>query len=94
MLLNSFGVNFSNNSECIKDDLVKYLISVKDTYVFNPVKYLKGLLKKIKRSSNIDVYENSIATEIKKEEDYYVINVNGKEIKSSKIVVACNYPFL
>lgn len=93
MLLNSFGVNFSNNSECIKDDLVKYLISVKDTYVFNPVKYLKGLLKKIKRSSNIDVYENSIATEIKKEEDYYVINVNGKEIKSSKIVVACNYPF-
>lgn len=92
-LLDSFGVDYSNNSKYIKDDVVKYLISVKDTYVFNPVKYLKGLLKKIKKSSNISVYENSVATEIKKENDCYIVNVNNKEIRANKIVIACNYPF-
>lgn len=92
-LLNSFGVNYSNNSKYVKDDSVKYLISVKDTYVFNPVKYLKGLLKRIKKSSNISVYESSVATEIKKENDYYTVNVNDNEIRANKIVIACNYPF-
>lgn len=91
-LLDSFGVKYSNNSKHV-DNEVKYLISVKDAYVFNPVKYLKGLLRRIKKSINIEVYENSAATEIKKENNYYIVCVNNKEIRASKIVIACNYPF-
>lgn len=91
-LLDSFGVKYSNNSKHV-DNEVKYLISVKDAYVFNPVKYLKGLLRRIKKSINIEVYENSVATEIKKENNYYIVCVNSKEIRASKIVIACNYPF-
>ncbi len=91
--LEKVGVNYSNSSDSLKNDEIKRLISVKNTYVFNPVKYLNGLLKKIKKSSNIKVYENSIATKIKKEVDYYVVIVNGYEIKTRKIVLACNYPF-
>ena len=91
-LLDSFGVKYSNNSKHV-DNEVKYLISVKDAYVFNPIKYLKGLLRRIKKSINIEVYENSAATEIKKENNHYIVCVNNKEIRASKIVIACNYPF-
>lgn len=87
------GANYSNVSDIFKNNGVNRLISVKNTYVFNPVKYLKGLMKRIKKSNNIKVYENSIATRIRKEDDYYVSIVNGFEIKARKIVIACNYPF-
>lgn len=91
--LKKVGANYSNVSDIFKNNGVNRLISVKNTYVFNPVKYLKGLMKRIKKSNNIKVYENSIATKIRKEDGYYVSIVNGFEIKTRKIVIACNYPF-
>lgn len=91
--LEKVGVNYSNVSDAFKNSVVNRLISVKNTYVFNPVKYLKGLLKRIKHSRNIKVYENSVATRIRKDEGNYVVIVNGFEIKTKKIVLACNYPF-
>lgn len=92
-ILEKLEVNYSNVSDTFKNNGVKHLISVKNTYVFNPVKYLKGLLKKIKKSNNIRIYENSIATKIRKDDDYYVAIVNDFEIKTKKIILTCNYPF-
>ena len=89
---NKIGVRYSNNVNN-KNFKAKRLISVKNTYVFNPVKYLKGLLKEIKNNKNIRLYENSVATKIRKEDGYYVTRVNDFDIKSKKVVVACNYPF-
>ncbi|WP_301097986.1 FAD-dependent oxidoreductase [uncultured Desulfovibrio sp.] len=92
-ILNLLGVKYYINSTNIKDEDIKRMILVKNTYVFNPVKYLKGLLKAIKKSSNIKTYENSRVTKIKKEDNYYVAYANGQEVKAKKIVVACSYPF-
>ncbi len=92
-LLKSFGVKYSNNCDLIDDNKIKHLISVKNTYVFNPVKYLKGLLKVVKSANNIKVYENSIATKVRKDAKSYTVMVNNFEVKAKKIVVACNYPF-
>ncbi len=91
-LLSSFGVKY-NATSVLKDDDIVSLISVKNTYTFNPIKYLNALIDKIRKSQNIKVYENSIATKIKKEKSKYVTIVNGYEIYSNKIILACSYPF-
>ncbi len=67
-------------------------LSVKDTYVFNPVKYVDALanicLKKEKK-----IYENSLVTEIISKESGYSCKVNGFTIEAKKVVLACHYPF-
>lgn len=92
-ILDKLDVKYYTNSPNVKDDNIKRMISIKNTYVFNPVKYLKGLLKVIKKSDNIKLYENSRVTKIKKEDNYYVAYANEFEVKTKKIVIACNYPF-
>ena len=92
-ILDLLGVKYYTNSSDFKDNDIKRMILVKNTYVFNPVKYLKGLLKAIKKSSNIKLYEESRVTKIKKEDNYYVAYANNQEVKAKKIVIACNYPF-
>lgn len=79
--------------DTINDIKVKRAIEVKDAYVFNPVKYQDALVKKIKGSKNIRIYQNSIATKISKEDDHYIVKVNEFEIKTKKIVLACGIPF-
>lgn len=92
-ILDELDVNYSNlHNKFLLND-VKDVIKVKNTYVFNPVKYVISLLKKVINSPNILVYENSIATKIKKENDFFIVMVNGFEIKTKKVVIACNYPF-
>lgn len=92
-ILDLLEVKYYTSSSHIKDSKIKRMILVKNTYVFNPVKYLKGLIKVIKKADNIKMYENSRVTKIKKEENCYVAYANDYEIKTKKIVIACNYPF-
>ena len=87
------GVNYSNFNDSIYDTDILKLISVNNTYVFNPIKYLNGLYEIIKKNKNIRMYENSIATKIRRENDKYIVNVNDYEITANTIVLACNYPF-
>ena len=87
------GVNYSNFNDSIYDTDILKLISVNNTYVFNPVKYLNDLYEIIKKNKNIRMYENSIATKIRRENDKYIVNVNDYEITANTIVLACNYPF-
>lgn len=70
----------------------KYAISVNDTAVFHPVKYLKSL-KNIVSTSGIEVYEKSSVTSIKKIDGGYLCQVNNQKISAKKVVVASHYPF-
>lgn len=92
-ILDKLGVNYSTVSKYIEANKVKSLISVKNTYVFNPIKYINALLKVIEKSENINIYENSIATKVKKDNGVFTVYVNDFEVKTKKIVLACNYPF-
>ena len=65
---------------------------VNDTYIFNPIKYLKYLYK-ILKNKNINIYENSKILKIEKKDDYYVCYSDKYKIKTKNIVLACHYPY-
>ncbi len=68
-----------------------YGIGVKNTYVFHPFKYLKGLLEHMKRER---IYENTEIVKIVTGQNYYYCHTNlGYCIRAKNVVVACHYPF-
>ena len=69
-----------------------YALKVDDTAVFHPVKYLLEL-KRILKENGINIYENTIITELEKKDNYYIAKTNKYEIKAKKVVLACHYPF-
>lgn len=63
---------------------------VKDTYLFNPVKFIYELI----RNANLkNIFEHSSVKEIKKHEDYYECYVGDHVIKANKVVLASHYPY-
>ena len=86
-ILNSYGVKTKDYSNShIKNGLI-----VNDTYTFNPIKYLNKLKEIIE--NKIVVYEKTMATDIKKEDSFYITKTNNGIIKSKIIILACHYPF-
>lgn len=86
-ILLSYGANIKE----YKSDNIKHAFSVDDTYTFNPIKYLNGLRKIIE--PKVSIYENTIATQIKKQNNEYIVTTNKGEIKTKIIVLACHYPY-
>lgn len=70
----------------------KYAISVNDTYVFHPIKFLYSL-KNICEKNNIKIYEQTKILNIKKENNSYICNTEKNIIKAKKVIIACHYPF-
>ena len=70
----------------------KYAISVDDTYVFNPLKYLNAI-KDICLKKGKKIYEKTKILNIKKINDRYVCTTKNNKITAKKVVVACHYPF-
>lgn len=73
--------------------LIKYnkMIGVEDTYLFHPLKYLKGLVSKLDK--NI-IYDDTSIIKMDKEEDGYICYTNeDKIIKAKKVVIASHYPY-
>ena len=84
----------SNYGEKIKDyqdNFVKHGFMVANTYVFNPIKYLNAIVNIIK--DKVSIYEYTIATNIKKENNQYIVTTDKGNIRAKKIVIACHYPF-
>ena len=86
-ILSSYGVE----SKDYQDETIKHGFIVNNTYTFNPIKYLNAVKEIIKEK--ISIYENTIATNIEKEDNYYLVTTNKGTIKTNKIVLACHYPF-
>lgn len=78
-----------NNVEVTKE---KNSLSVKDTYVFHPLKYLYALAN-ICKNNNAQIYENTLITDLKRKGKFYICNSNGFKIKAKRVVLACHYPF-
>ena len=74
-----------------QDNFIKNGFSVSNTYTFNPLKYLNTLRKIIE--PKVSIYENIIATSIKKIDNNYLVTTNNGTIKTNIIVLACHYPF-
>ena len=77
-----------------KSDLVKYknMIGVEDTYVFHPLKYIKGLVNKIDSNK---IYEDTSIVKMEKngEEGYICYTNDDKIIRAGLVVIASHYPY-
>lgn len=81
----------TNNLEAF--DFTK-AIELEGQAIINPVKYLNGLIKGLKKNKQT-LYENSQVTEIKKISSGYRVTINDYyHIFTKKIIMACHYPFM
>lgn len=67
----------------------KYSISVDDTYLFNPLKYIKELLNLI----NKNIYENTNIVDIKYKDNKYICSTEKYKIIANKVILATHYPY-
>lgn len=77
-----------------ESDLIKYksMIGVEDTYIFHPLKYIKGLLKGIYKKN---IYEDTSIVKMEKngDEGYICYTNDDKIIRAGIVVVASHYPY-
>lgn len=74
-----------------QDEFIKNGFIVNNTYTFNPLKYLNTLKQIIE--NKVTIFENTLASSIKKEKNIYLIETNKGTINANIIVLACHYPF-
>ena len=84
----------SNNIKVNENDMpilkYKYCISVDDTYIFNPIKYINGLLNNI---DNNKIYENTNIEKIEKDHDKYICYTKNNKIICNKVILSTHYPY-
>lgn len=73
-----------------KEDIL-YGISLKNTGVFHPLKYLIKL-KEIIENNNIKIFENTSIYSINKE-DSFICKTKNNIIKAKKVILASHYPY-
>lgn len=66
----------------------KYMIRVDNTYIFNPLKYVYGIARKLK-----NIYENTCAETLVNKGDYYLCYSGNYVIKAKKVIIASHYPY-
>lgn len=91
-LLEKMGITLLDTNKSDISLEFKYAISVDDTYVFHPLKYLFKL-KDICINSGVNIYENTKILKIQKDKDKYLCLTDNYLIKASKVILACHYPF-
>ena len=70
----------------------RYSIKVKNTYVFNPIKFINSL--KNKESLSNKIYENTKIVDVQLCKGYYFCkSSDNKTIKAKNVIIACHYPF-
>ena len=85
LIKNNIDVSKSNHE--LVDS--KYMIMVNDTYIFNPLKFINGLL----RDNKYPIYENTSIIKVRKYKDYYYCYTNKNRIKTKYVILASHYPY-
>lgn len=82
-----------NGIEVYHDDIDivegKYTVNVKNTYIFNPIKFVYGLLK----NNEFPVYENTSIKNIELCDNEYICNTDSNKIKTKYVIIASHYPY-
>ena len=68
----------------------KYMISVSNTYLFNPLKFVRGLANVI---DNSKIYENTSIIKCERNDLGYVCYTNSNIIRCKYVVIASHYPY-
>ena len=67
-------------------------ICFKNQAQFHPIKYINGLAKYIEEKGN-KIYTHTIAKEIKKNNEKYIIETDKFSISASYVIMSSHYPF-
>ena len=68
----------------------KYVVGVDDTYLFHPLKFIKGMLKEFDYA---EVYEDTSIKKIEKEKNKYICYTDDFKISTTWVVIASHYPY-
>lgn len=68
-------------------------LEFKEQAKFNPIKYIYGLINKIK-NNGCSIYENTTCYDIKKDDYGYICYTKNNKIKAKYVVIATHYPFI
>ena len=69
---------------------IKRCIEIPNTAIFNPVKYVRGLMN---ICTNVKFLENTLAIDIVKGDKGYIVKTSKNTIKAKKVIVTTHYPF-
>ena len=87
IFLNQCGIKtYKQDVDLVKN---KYMVYVEGTYIFHPIKFVYGLLKK----NLFPIYENTSIKKIEKDDGFYMCYTDSNKIKAKKVVVASHYPY-
>ena len=89
-LLESFKEKCYEEDKLPIDYKIEKSFYVENNYVFNPIKYIQSLSKKI---TNISICTNTTAFNIRKENNLYKVTTNKGCITTKKVIVTTHYPF-
>lgn len=89
-LLERFEIKVNENCKLPDNSKIKYGISVSNTKVFHPLKYVYAL-KEI-CAKKIDIYENTKILDIK-EKEVFICKTDNNTIKAKQVVLAFHYPY-
>lgn len=67
----------------------KYSINYDNSYIFNPLKFINGILI----NNDYEIYEHTSIIDIKKRNNYYYCYTNNNIIKTKYIILTCHYPY-
>ncbi len=84
--LNNYGIKTYLESTNLVES--KYMFKVSNTYIFNPLKFVYGLSKKLN-----NIYENTCIEKIIKKDNYYLCYFRDYVIKTKKVIIASHYPY-
>ena len=91
-LISSFGEKAISIKKLPNNIKVESGFYVDNTYLFHPLKYIKGIIKK-SISPNHNVYENTKIIKIEKYDNYYKCYTEKNIIKAKYVVIALHYPY-
>lgn len=86
-LLNKNNIKVVENYIDIKSS--KYSISIENSYLFNPIKYIDGLLNQIDNK----IYENTNIIDIEHKDNKYICKTDTNTITCNKVILATHYPY-
>lgn len=90
VFLENYNINVIDGESKLLE--YKSMIGVEDTYIFHPLKYIKGLVSKLNYNN---IYEDTSIIKMEKNDDdgYIAYTNDGKIIRAKKVVIASHYPY-
>lgn len=90
-LLEKFGVTCYESNSLPIPYKIESSFYVENTYTFNPKKYMDELSNIL--NNKINIVEDTIAFNIVRNDDLFIVTTNKGKINAKKVIVATHYPF-